>query len=98
MYWPNGVPRVYAVNGPGICLPDTHDGKRDYGGRISHGEEDDHDVEDTERENEADAWAEEPITGLCVSRGGHLFATMTETSIAIWQTKVCLFPGFFFTY
>lgn len=92
MYWPNGVPRVYAVNGPGIRLPNIHNGASDYGGRISHGEDGDHDAEDTEREKEADAWAEEPITGLCVSRSGHLFATMTETSIAIWQTKVCPSP------
>lgn len=35
-------------------------------------------------------WAEEPITGLCVTRGGHIFATMTDSSIAVWQTRVCL--------
>lgn len=38
---------------------------------------------------EDDSWADEPIAGLCVARNGNLFATMTKSSIAIWQTKVC---------
>ncbi|KAJ2905364.1 hypothetical protein MKZ38_005663 [Zalerion maritima] len=29
----------------------------------------------------------EPILGLRISRSGHLFATITKTSITIWQTK-----------
>lgn len=28
------------------------------------------------------------IRGLQVSRNGHLFATITETSLTIWQTSV----------
>lgn len=27
------------------------------------------------------------------SRSGHLFATITRTSLAIWQTKACRVPG-----
>lgn len=33
-------------------------------------------------------WENEAITGLSVPRGGHVFATMTESSIAVWQTRV----------
>ena len=31
----------------------------------------------------------EPILALRVARAGHLFATITATSMTIWQTKVC---------
>lgn len=87
MYWPNGVPRVYAVNGPGPPV-------------TVHGEEEAEaaDGRETERQGSFDsstrrarnrnAWAREPLIGLCVSRNGHFFATMTESSIAVWQTKV----------
>jgi len=30
----------------------------------------------------------EPLIGLRISRTGHLFAVITETSLTIWQTKV----------
>lgn len=86
MYWPNGVPRVYAVNGPGI-RPSSDQGEPT-------------DAESAHEQNEAPVgngaqfnegtWANEPITGLCVTRGGHIFATMTDSSISVWQTRVCL--------
>lgn len=31
----------------------------------------------------------QPILSLRMSRTGHLFAVITETSMTIWQTKVC---------
>lgn len=31
----------------------------------------------------------EPILALRISRTGHLFATITSTTLTIWQTKVC---------
>lgn len=31
----------------------------------------------------------EPILALRISRTGHLFATITATTLTIWQTKVC---------
>ncbi|KAL1958583.1 hypothetical protein VTO42DRAFT_4180 [Malbranchea cinnamomea] len=90
MYWPNAVPKVYAVNGPGIQSSNVHDDFGEYDrGSLEHGEPSRHaeGTEDGETEKGEDTWAEEPITGLCVPRSGKLFATMTETSIAIWQTK-----------
>lgn len=39
------------------------------------------------------AWNREPILCLRVSRTGHLVASITETSLTIWQTKVSLAEG-----
>ncbi|KAI9928740.1 hypothetical protein ASPWEDRAFT_106509 [Aspergillus wentii DTO 134E9] len=87
MYWPNGVPRVYAVNGPGIPLASS-----DEDGAVDHENfpEQSQSVNPNESEQsgtEPGPWANEVIGGLCVSRSGHMFATMTDSSIAIWQTK-----------
>ncbi|RMJ25268.1 hypothetical protein PHISP_03844 [Aspergillus sp. HF37] len=85
MYWPNGVPRVYAVNGPGIPPASSDDG-------ITPESESSRLQEEAVGNNgpqshKPSPWAEEPITGLCVTRGGHIFATMTDSSIAVWQTR-----------
>ncbi|KAH8693246.1 DUF1339 domain protein [Talaromyces proteolyticus] len=86
MYWPNGVPRVYAVNGPSIPItPST-----DYKESDSELFEDEPPQDEVARGSESPkptTWADEPIAGLCASRSGHLFATMTESSMTIWQTK-----------
>lgn len=100
MYWPNGVPRVYAVNGPAIPLPSPDE--RPATGRESPQEHkslvgNDYVAEEQSSSSNANVnnddgqWAQEPIGGLCASRTGHMFATMTKSSIAIWQTKVCEF-------
>ncbi|KAL4868329.1 hypothetical protein BDV12DRAFT_103961 [Aspergillus spectabilis] len=90
MYWPNGVPRVYAINGSGILVSQSDD--RD----ILH--EDDF-AEQSQPLNQSNGseprpgsesvskWADEAVRGLCVSRNGHMFATMTDSSIAVWQTR-----------
>ncbi|KAJ9273089.1 hypothetical protein DTO212C5_674 [Paecilomyces variotii] len=88
MYWPNGVPRVYAVNGPGIVPSPSGEDEELRG---DNAQENADLIAQHERRRpskiNASAWADEPIGGLCVSRSGHLFATMTETSIAVWQTR-----------
>ncbi|KAL4905828.1 hypothetical protein BDW74DRAFT_13282 [Aspergillus multicolor] len=93
MYWPNGVPRVYAINGPGIPAPLSDDA-----GSAVH-EDSSSDQEQIQPLNQSNGseshsgsgpspqWAEETIRGLSVSRNGHMFATMTESSIAVWQTR-----------
>lgn len=88
MYWPNGVPRVYAVNGPSIppASSDDDTATESEGSRLQ-GEAVDNNGSQSHKPS---PWAEEPITGLCVTRGGHIFATMTDSSIAVWQTRVCL--------
>ncbi|KAL2372648.1 hypothetical protein RJ035_006191 [Blastomyces gilchristii] len=92
MYWPNGVPRVYAVNGPGIQLPEVDDNAQSDAGSSREGGDQGSRAERSRTAAESGlgsgaCWVDEPITGLCVSRSGHLFATMTKSSIAIWQTR-----------
>lgn len=98
MYWPNGVPRVYAVNGPGIAsvLSEEEEEDKVVGHEDGVPEEKEEPVEPTEHtddssssESKPESWANEPIIGLCVSRSGHMFATITRSSIVVWQTKVC---------
>ena len=102
MYWPNGVPRVYAVNGPGIRLTEVNEDSKSRNDRAKGHEGHEEDRETPEREVEGtvneETWGDEPLNGLCVSRSGQLFATMTKSSLAIWQTRVCFFSLAFFNY
>lgn len=112
MYWPNGVPRVYAVNGPDIAYQpsdlsredaqdssleqrasiDTEDDGGEDNARTTNSyapAADPVSVPEPPPETDKRKWENESILGLCASRSGHMFATMTETSLAIWQTRVC---------
>ncbi|KAL2872115.1 RIC1 family protein [Aspergillus lucknowensis] len=90
MYWPNGVPRVYAINGPGIPAFQSEDG-----GATDREEDFAEQSQPLNQNNgrqqipvsDCSQWAEEAIKGLCVSRGGHMFAAITNSSISIWQTR-----------
>lgn len=91
MYWPNGVPRVYAVNGPDIrfsTVDDGTEGHAEYSGEDGRPTQLDRNGGGPRAQKEETGWANEVTTGLCVSRNGHMFATMTESSITVWQTKV----------
>ncbi|KAJ5226938.1 uncharacterized protein N7469_006944 [Penicillium citrinum] len=106
MYWPNGVPRVYAVNGPNIVAVTSDDREPPIGTapvdqESSHGENEDSNgnseaspVSQNKPKNDGPSshtemprWENEAIHGLCVSRSGHMFATITESSISLWQTR-----------
>jgi hypothetical protein len=89
MYWLNGVPRVYAVNGPSIPLTSSN-GREAPTNEFSEDEgiQNEKPAVVLEDQKPPAAWAEEVIKGLCNSRNGQLFATMTESSISVWQTKV----------
>ena len=104
MYWPNGVPRVYAVNGPDIAhvssdgYPENTSPKierrssvdNNDGSEYAQSPNTESNEPNPEPSSESDTkWEHEPINGLCVSRSGHLFATITESSISLWQTRVC---------
>lgn len=111
MYWPNGVPRVYAVNGPDIArVSDDGHHRNEQSSDIerrSSVEAIEQDVESPETsssqgngskaeplpDTDTPHWEDEAIHGLCVSRSGHMFATITESSIALWQTRVCVEHG-----
>ncbi|KAJ5357177.1 hypothetical protein N7541_004335 [Penicillium brevicompactum] len=107
MYWPHGVPRVYAVNGPDIAyvssdedrdIPDTpsiNDAEplntRDDEGQndIQHGQDTKSHESRTERSPDMSKpkWENEAIKSVCVSRSGQMFATISESSIVLWQTR-----------
>ncbi|EPS32114.1 hypothetical protein PDE_07073 [Penicillium oxalicum 114-2] len=108
MYWPNGVPRVYAVNGPNIApvadaadCPDSNIVPENVPSNLAV-KESHHDAlsDDTPESQSHDSnskgpttspsaseWQHEAIHGLCVSRSGHIFATMAESSVSLWQTR-----------
>lgn len=65
MYWPLGVPRIYAA----ATKRRKVNGGDDY-------------------ENEASENQPSALLGLRVSRNGHLFATITTTTMTVWQTSV----------
>lgn len=92
MYWPNGVPRVYAVNEPAVP-PKPKPADEDVTREPDSSQEKQRASDDNGGEDphaEPGPKAESPITGLCVTRNGNMFATMTDSSVAIWQTRVCL--------
>jgi hypothetical protein len=89
MYWPNGVPRVYAVNGPGISFSSSAvDEIFEDETSQSRERSADEPAQGPRVGSKSTAWEDEVIDGLCVSRSGHLFATITKSSIAVWQTRV----------
>ncbi|QGA15516.1 hypothetical protein EYB26_003174 [Talaromyces marneffei] len=89
MYWLNGVPRVYAVNGPSIPLTSSPSDQEEPTNEFPEDEgiQREKPAVVPEDQKPPAAWAEEVIKGLCNSRNGQLFATMTESSISVWQTK-----------
>ena len=110
MYWPHGVPRVYAVNGPDIATVfseedpeiDTTLPQADQSSSADHAEAKEargqHGSPDTQpHESQTSCspemgkseWGDEAIRSICVSRSGLMFVTMSKSSIALWQTRVC---------
>ncbi|KAG0155460.1 hypothetical protein PDIDSM_1037 [Penicillium digitatum] len=107
MYWPHGVPRVYAVNGPDIAYTSSDEDRevlnnnptngRNIFDRNAEGVDDgQHESTDTQlHESQTisspdtgeSEWGDETIKDICVSRSGQMFATMSESSIALWQTR-----------
>lgn len=110
MYWPHGVPRVYAVNGPDIAYASSDEDreilnttptnerstfddiveKRGVDGQHESADTQAHESQDNSPPDTSKSeWGDESIKGICVSRSGQMFATMSESSIALWQTRVC---------
>lgn len=71
MYWPCGVPQVYA-----------HRGQRPESGR---GDEADGNSIDAEDEHQGDI--DTAIIGVCTTRSDHVFATITKSCLSIWSTR-----------
>ncbi len=89
MYWPCGVPRVYAYNSP---QPSSTTGEDEEDEETSEaqltGRRESSLVKEERRENIP--WKNETsskIVGLCIAAADHLFVTITLTTIAIWQNR-----------
>lgn len=82
---------MYAVNGPSIPLISSSSDQEPPKTEIAEDESIRRGTPAVVPEDQKPpaAWAEEVIKGLCNSRNGQLFATMTDSSISVWQTKVC---------
>lgn len=76
MYWPLGAPRVYAA-----AKRRRKGSNRNENDGGEGGDEDEKEVNDSDSNSSA-------LIGLCVARNGRLFATITNTSLTIWQTSV----------
>jgi hypothetical protein len=85
MYWPVGVPRIYALNS--IANRSTLEADED---QRDPQEETPGNENEGEKIAEASQAPDASVIGLQVSRNGHIFATITRSSLAIWQARVCL--------
>lgn len=74
MYWPLGAPRVYAAAKRRRKGTNTNENDGGEGG--------DEDEKDFNVNNPSS------LIGLCVARNGRLFATITNSTLTIWQTSV----------
>jgi RAB6A-GEF complex partner protein 1 len=90
MYWPCGVPRVYAHK----SLQDSSPSGEGEGNHESsqeqpqpHGKKN---VGEEEQQLDSIGWKKgsfPQIVGLCVAAADHLFATITPFTLAIWQNR-----------
>lgn len=78
MYWPIGAPKIYAAHKHRAC------GKAEVVSQDG--------LDESTEEGQADGHDEQEIIDVRLARGGHLFATITHSSLSIWQTKVSRFP------
>lgn len=89
MYWPCGVPRVYAYTGPQRPSSTGQGGVGDGAGQAQMVRR----CQSTPGEEEQDGqpkWKNEDsssIIGLCVAYADHFFATITSSTVAIWQNR-----------
>jgi RAB6A-GEF complex partner protein 1 len=88
MYWPCGVPRVFAYNGPhhSTTEKDEKDDQASHGDMIrlreSHIQK--------EKPLGSNTWSKvnsSNIVGLCIAAADHLFATITTSTLAVWQNR-----------
>jgi hypothetical protein len=89
MYWPCGVPRIYAYNGSKNPETDTEDGDRyDKASQVN----DEVDEERTETGKDQPIRTEgeydTSISDLRVSRLDHIFVTISASCLTIWSSRV----------
>ena len=52
-------------------------------------------ADDEKADDEPENTESRSILGLRVARHGHLFVTITDTALTVWQTSVCAGVGIF---
>lgn len=92
MYWPCGVPRIYAFRGPANTV--SHEDpptrlSRQSNGNIENKEKQAGLLSATKGLDEPDQ-ASSSVIDLKASRNDQIFTTITEVTLAVWQSRVCL--------
>jgi RAB6A-GEF complex partner protein 1 len=93
MYWPINAPKVYAATPTSVPSGSTFESDDDCSA-VTDGEGNGSPLKQKGGRNSRDSRNEhenhnEDILALTVSRNGLMFATITATSLTIWQSKVC---------
>jgi hypothetical protein len=91
MYWPCGVPRIYAYNGP----KDLETGTKDYDGhdKASQSSDEVEEVRAQTSKNQparAEGEYDSSISDLRVARLDHIFVTISASCLTIWSSRVRL--------
>lgn len=92
MYWPCGVPRVYAYNGSrhqSTIGEEEEDRDNEVSWGPGKGRHNSSVVEDggIQKDHAWDNGDESDFVGLCVAASDHVFATITLSTLAIWQNR-----------
>lgn len=104
-YWPISSPSIFAASKSTYAEPTrvSHDGLEEVQSETG-GETPEHREGEAKEKNDApivqehisSQLVEEDINGDIVAaritRSGHVFATLTRTTLTVWQTKACLSP------
>jgi RAB6A-GEF complex partner protein 1 len=89
MYWPCGVPRVYAYNGPHHPST-TGEGEADDGTSEERLTRRHNSISGDQEKCDDRSWEKESsagVVGLFVAAADHIFTTITSSSLAIWQNR-----------
>src|ERR1700749_3701818 len=90
MYWPCGVPRIYADDGPEPVAANGEDiwRNKESDGPTAGQEQSSDQVTRQHPQPDQDVGRPEFLLDLQVARLDHIFATITESSLTIWQSRV----------
>jgi hypothetical protein len=97
-YWPISSPSVFAAtkNTRNEGTQTSHDGV-ESSTHVQHGDDERKEGGISRKDDEAPTeqlMAEDDVSGeilaIKVTRSGHMFATITTSTLTIWQTKACL--------
>ena len=87
---PNASHSVNGVLGDASVKPKTRGDELPKDFEQPHQDDDEAEQDVNGPSNGADnITVEERIVCLCVARYGHIFATITQSSLTVWQTQVC---------